>query len=370
MKAMESAWTAMSRGVAGVADMMFYPLSASHCVELFQPLRATHLLRARVEALHDETGDARTLTLRPGSGWRRHRAGQHVGLRVAVDGVLCARSYTISSPPERDDGCLTITVKAIAGGRVSRHLVREARIGDLVVLDPPAGDFRLPDPVPARLLFITAGSGITPARCMVLSLLTGDRLPDIVHLHYAPRASAAIFRDELCRLSREQPRYRHHGIMTRDVPASMRTSGHFRQQHLDELCPDWRDRQVYACGPSGLLSSIGRLFGAAGRLPYLHVERFSPYLPCRSAGDRASRVLFARSGTLAQADGQTELLRVAEAAGLRPPHGCRMGRCHACRTTLLAGRVRDLRDGRLIAEPGSAVQLCVCAAAGDCRLEL
>ena len=63
-----------------------------------------------------------------------------------------------------------------------------------------------------------------------------------------------------------------------------------------------------------------------------------------------------------------EALRVAEDAGMNPPHGCRMGICHTCNTTLVSGAVRDLRNGKLINEAGSIVQTCVCAAAGNCEL--
>jgi stearoyl-CoA 9-desaturase NADPH oxidoreductase len=64
------------------------------------------------------------------------------------------------------------------------------------------------------------------------------------------------------------------------------------------------------------------------------------------------------------------LLLAAEAAGLHPAHGCRMGICHTCTVTLRSGRVRDLRDGRITGEPGARVQICVSAAAGTCEVEL
>jgi ferredoxin len=69
-----------------------------------------------------------------------------------------------------------------------------------------------------------------------------------------------------------------------------------------------------------------------------------------------------------EADGQTPLLRVMEDAGLNPPHGCRMGICHTCDVPLKSGSVRDLRTGEILSEPGSTVQICICAAAGDCEI--
>jgi ferredoxin len=76
------------------------------------------------------------------------------------------------------------------------------------------------------------------------------------------------------------------------------------------------------------------------------------------------------SGREVEAGGESDLLQVAENAGLSPRHGCRMGICHSCTTTLRRGCVRDLRNGSIIDEPGVKVQICVCAAAGNVDLEL
>ena len=105
-----------------VADAFAFPLRGSHYIELVNPLWTTHKLQARVKKVWDETKDARTLTLKPGLNWRGHRAGQHARAGIPVDGMHYTRTYTISSAPERDDDRFTITVKAIAGGRISQSL--------------------------------------------------------------------------------------------------------------------------------------------------------------------------------------------------------------------------------------------------------
>ena len=87
--------------LGGVADLLAWPLSTSHYVELVNPLWASHARRARVEAVSDETRDARTLTLRPGRGWQSHRAGQHVRVSLPICGARLTRTYSISSSPER-----------------------------------------------------------------------------------------------------------------------------------------------------------------------------------------------------------------------------------------------------------------------------
>src|SRR5688572_4925103 len=122
--AMNSVPTTMWSRVVDVARLVATPLVPSHYVALLRPLAATHTRQARVEAVCDETADTRTLTLRPGRGWRAHRPGQHVRITLAIAGRLATRTYSISSPP---GDCFTITVKA--QGRVSTALVRDVAAG-------------------------------------------------------------------------------------------------------------------------------------------------------------------------------------------------------------------------------------------------
>ena len=110
--------------LTAITDLFAWPLKTSHYLELVNPLWITHALQARVERVWDETADARTLTLRPGHNWRSHRPGQHMRVGVPIGGMHYTLTYSISSAPECEDECVTISVKAIAGGRMSHHLAR------------------------------------------------------------------------------------------------------------------------------------------------------------------------------------------------------------------------------------------------------
>jgi ferredoxin-NADP reductase len=344
---------------------MAWPLRASHFVEMINPLWSTHVLRARVVAVWDETSDTRTLTLRPGRGFEPHRAGQFIRLGVVTGGMHQTRTYSISSEPGRDDGCITITVKAHEGGRVSRHLVRETRVKDYVTIGQPQGDFVLPEAPALRPLFISGGSGVTPIRSMVRTLARSGRLDGVTHVHYAPRARDVIFGAELRELARRHPGYRLHEVLTREEH-----DAHFSAEQLERLCPDFRERDAYVCGPEPLLGAVQASFADAGLASRLHIERFAARLAPPPGATSAGRVRFSKSEAYAESDGRTSLLVLAERAGLNPRHGCRMGICHECTTVLKAGCVRDLRTNELTNEPGTTVQPCVCAASGDAELEL
>ena len=345
--------------LADVAGLVATPLAPSHYLALVRPLAATHHRQARVEAVQDETPDVRTLTLRTGRGWIPHRAGQHVRVQLAIDGRLTTRMYALSSAAPGDDR-ITITVKA--QGRASRAL-HEVAPGAYLSVGLPEGDFVLPDGGPAPLLFVTGGSGITPIASMVRTLAARGALRDIVHVHHARTRHDEIFGRELRALAAAHSGYRLTIVHTEDDPRRLST------QRLDELAPDWRTRETWACGPASMLAAMTTAFEAAGRATALHIERFAAALAPVPANDTGGRVRFLSSRTQTRSDGRTPLLRVAEDAGVNPPHGCRMGICHSCDATLVSGCVRDLRTGDL-AEAGARIQICVCSAAGDVDLDL
>jgi ferredoxin len=118
------------------------------------------------------------------------------------------------------------------------------------------------------------------------------------------------------------------------------------------------------------LAAVGARWHDAGLVGRLRVERFHAPWAEVSADTAGGRVRFVKSGLDVRTDGRASLLRVAEDAGLNPPHGCRMGICHSCDARLLSGCVRDLRSGTVSDEPGHTVQICISAAAGDVALDL
>jgi ferredoxin-NADP reductase len=226
--------------------------------------------------------------------------------------------------------------------------------------------------VPVHPLFISAGSGITPIMSMLRSLIAKERFPDVTHIHYAPHSHDVIFGNELKELGIRDPRYKLHLVFTREPGEDLgaHRDRHFNAEQLVRFCPDFRSRDVYACGPQGLLDAVEGYFREIGSGSRVHTERFRAQIAPAPTEITAGRVRFAKSGVEAASDGALNLLRLAEDAGLNPPHGCRMGICHGCDTTLKSGCVRDLRTNALLNEIGQVVQPCVCAAAGDAELDL
>ena len=345
-----------------VAEAAVTPLELDDVLDVFNPLRSGAALRGRIVEVRPETADSATLVIKPGKDWAGHVPGQYVRIGVDVDGVRLWRTYSLTHGP-RPDGCISVTIKAIPDGVVSTYLVRRAKTGQMLQLGQAEGDFVLADPLPAKLLLVTAGSGITPVIGMLRNMFS-RAVPvraDIVLLHSALSRSEVIFGDEL-------RQYAAAGRL-RLVELHTDVDGLLDVADLATIVPDITERTTYACGPVGLLDALEE-HHTARDLP-LHIERFRTTIIATGDGESGGTVTFA-SGTTVDADGTTPILDAAEAAGVLMPSGCRMGVCFGCVLPLREGAVRDLRNGQLtIAAPGDGVviQTCISAAAGPCHID-
>ncbi|MTV26123.1 ferredoxin reductase [Nitriliruptoraceae bacterium ZYF776] len=348
-------------GLHALAAAAATPLVPADYVELLAPMRArTDGLRARIVAVRPETPNAATIVLRPGPGWRAHVPGQYLRLGVDVDGVRHWRAYSLTSRPDEADGTISVTVTAIRDGIVSGHLVHHARPGELVRLEPATGDFTLPATPPERVLFVTAGSGLTPVLGMLRSHL--DDLRDVVVVHSARSADDVLAGAELRALA--------DGGRLRLIERHTATEGRLDVDQLHQLVPDLARRATWACGPAGLLDALEEHFAANDLLEALHVERFRSVIV--EPGDGGT-VTFLGTGRATETDGATSLLDAGEDAGVLMPSGCRMGICFGCVVPLRRGAVRDLRTGEVtvVADGDDVrVQTCISTAASACELDV
>jgi ferredoxin-NADP reductase len=361
----------LRRRALRIAEAVTTPLLPGDYLDLFSPLRSGADLRGRIVEVRPETRDAATLVLRPGADWAGHVPGQYIRIGVDVDGVRQWRAYSLTHGPRRD-GHISITVKAVPDGLVSNHLVREARPGTLVHLEQAAGEFVLPTDG-GKLLFVTAGSGITPVIGMLRNLFPATdegvlRLPrsagyDIVVVHVAPTEPDSIFLRDLKAL---------------DAAGAIDLIARYDDEHgvldiaeLERLVPDLDARTTFACGPAGLLDALAEHHQERGL--ELFTEQFRA---ARIEAGEGGTVSFAKSGVTVEGDGSRPILDVAEDAGMLMPSGCRMGICYGCVLPLKEGAVRDLRNGEVTtavagetAPGGTLVQTCINAPAGACHFD-
>jgi stearoyl-CoA 9-desaturase NADPH oxidoreductase len=360
-KDVDTALTPKVNVLRGLVARATTPLLPDDYLNLLNPLWSARELRGVVVNVLAETEDSATVTIKPGWGFSGdYQPGQYLGIGLRVGGRWHWRSYSLTSIPRRDKKLISITVKATPEGFLSSHLVNGVEPGTVVRLAAPKGDFALPDPPPAKLLFVTAGSGITPVIAMLRSLKQRGESPDIMHVHSARAADEVIFRDELRALERGQPDYRLHLQLTADM-------GKVDFAALDDFVPDWKDRSTWACGPPAMLDTVEKVWAEAGMGDSLHTERFT--IDRTDRGGEGGTVTFAISDKSIELDGATTLLEAGEKLGIQMPFGCRMGICQSCVLPLESGYVRDLRSGTEHGA-GDRIQTCISAASGDCTINI
>ncbi len=355
-----------SRALAALTS----PHSVDRYLEQINPMWAAAEVRARVvQIIHETSGEhpVATLVLQPTSTWRGHRAGQYVQVGVEINGARrTTRCFSISSAESGPGEQFSITVRAHAEGLVSKYLVREAQPGLIVHLSQAEGEFTLTEspatPTNNHLLMISGGSGITPVMAQVRTLLRdgydGRANRKVTFLHYARSEQDLIFADELRRIQFEDNHVDVHLRFGDDV---------FSAESLARLLPAYRDTDTWACGPAPMMSLIHEAYDES---PRLRTEFFKlSTLPVSGDGSPEGEVSFTRAGKGAENTGKS-ILEQAEAAGLTPEFGCRMGICFSCVSRKTEGTVRNVLTGEESSLPEEDIRICVSAPVGSCAVDL
>ncbi|MBS1847479.1 MAG: iron-sulfur cluster-binding domain-containing protein [Actinobacteria bacterium] len=348
------------------------PHGVDRYLELVDPGMAVHDVRGRVLHIERQTPTTATITVGVNRAWSGHRAGQFVRVGATVDGVTHTRCYSIESTPT-GPGPTTIafSVGEVPGGTLSPHLVHELRPGDVLRLSPAEGDFVLPDEATPNLVLLGAGTGITPLIAMVRTLCATGRLArtDATLVAYAATPEDQLHRNELIHLAAETPGLRVVFGCTEQAGAGD-LDGLFTPDHLGTAAPQWRDAELFVCGGRPFMSAVSAAVEAEGRLDHLHTEAFAPAFIAFPTDPADNGTVEFHSSRRRATDVATSILEAAEAQGLQPAHGCRMGICHTCTRTKLAGCVRNLVTGEVSGPEAAEIQICVNAPVGDVVIDL
>ena len=354
-----------SRAVASLTS----PFTVDHFLEQVHPMLTVEAVRARVVEVRRETGAASTVALRPNGAWKGFVPGQHVQFGIEVDGTRKVRVFSVSSSQQAPDGTFSVSVKAHPDGYVSQFLHRDLQPRTVVYLSQAEGEFVLPDVVPDDLLLLSGGSGITPVMSMARTLRDRHHAGRVTFLHYARSREDEMFTPELDRLAAELPDARVARVYTREPEVGAVLEGRFTSDHLARLGIDPASTPTWCCGPAGLIAAVRDAYAEVGADEQLHTEYFKVPSVDLSAADATGTLTFDASGATSENSGAT-ILEQAEAAGLTPEFGCRMGVCNTCAVKKLSGAVRHVVTGEVTANTDETVKVCVNVPVGDVSVAL
>ncbi|MBB3226500.1 nitric oxide dioxygenase [Luteibacter sp. Sphag1AF] len=202
-----------------------------------------------------ESSEVTSLTFAPDDNGpvMLHEPGQHIGLRVDIDGVETRRNYAISSLT--NGSTYRISVKRQPGGVVSGYLHDRVNLGDTLELFPPSGDFVLQSSG-RPLVLISGGIGITATLPMLESALAEQR--PVHFIHAARHACAHAFRIDVEMLASEHAHLKHYTCYElHDQPDNPPdATGLVDSALLAAWMPATRDVDVYVLGPIAFMKAM------------------------------------------------------------------------------------------------------------------
>lgn len=358
-------WT--QRPLVRMAQSMgFEPADLDYFVTQMNPAWSLLHLRATVVSVREETHDTKSIELRPNKHWQGMQAGQHVGVNVDINGVIHKRRYSLSraEAANADEAkTIQITVKRVNGGLVSNHLHDHIKAGDVIGLEPAAGDFVLPPEHAKQLLVLTAGSGITPVFSQVATLLKQGYQGSIAFVHYVRTPADRIFGEQLDALAE-----RHSNLAVQwcfETTANQAEPERFSAAQIAQRVPDYQDRHTLLCGPSGFMEAVREHWSEIDRTEALAFEYFGA--PPVNATDAVDANVTLSTGKQIQLSAGETLLDSLLANGETPKYGCKRGVCHECKCRKTSGAVKNLLTGNITAGEED-IQLCISTPVSDVTL--
>jgi len=296
--------------------------------------------QAKIIEIRQETADTKTFVLLPNQHFKRPQPGQHIELSIDIagQGDRLVRCYTLS---EMDDTTVSITVKRSPKGRLSRWLHDSAQLGTSFDISQPRGRFVYRQQ--EKVLFICAGSGITPGYAVLRHMLAQPQLADIAFFYRTPTPELTIFQQPLAATGKVDFSYSRQGDADQTLAEQLAVYG------------DILERDIYLCGPepfkNAVLKFLADIYYDFDRL---ELEQFAPPSAAASQARQLDEDVTVHlksqnlSFVISAQNTQQTILEAAEAQGVEMPHGCRTGMCGSCRTNIVSGEVTGSQLGKTI----------------------
>jgi ferredoxin-NADP reductase len=317
-----------------------------------------------------ETGDTFTYEFLSENGQLHPYApGAHINVRLPAgkNGAMIERTYTLSSSPKTLP-TFSLTVKRVNKGCVSNWLADHLEPGEILEFTQAAGEFVLPEQTPGRLLFIAAGSGITPMMSMLRFLSETANKSEIDFLYYARSPQDIIFHTQLDSLSTSMRGLRVNYCVEQAPETWFGLRGRIAPEHFNELSL-LSKYEIYLCGPAPFMEAASQTLTSLGVSDYqIHKEIFAVDMTAHSVQTQA-KVQFSGEPQASLMTKKT-LLDEAESRGLTLASGCRSGICKTCRCKKISGETVNLLNGQRSSAANEYILPCVTLALSDTIIDI
>lgn len=276
-------------------------------------------------------------------------AGQYITLNI--NGTR--RDYSICSSP--NDGELTIGVKAVKNGFISKYLTTELKVGDTLEVSTPNGRFGIPSkPNEKRtILAFAAGSGITPILSVLKFTLQTEEWVNFYLFYSNKTPDSAMYYEELKALKEQYPNNFHlHFVFTEHKMDNFlfegRLNAHKFELILNQIVDINEVDEAMVCGPNEMIKEISNEIFKAGIIKkHIHFELFTPdqspldILPEELEAPDEVAVTVTLDGETSDVVWSREknLIDALLDADVDAPYSCKGGVCSSCLCKLEEGEV-------------------------------
>jgi len=314
-------------------------------------------LQLRITEISKQPGENVLIRLEAVNGIKPdYLAGQFLTVLFEVGGKEIRRSYSICSSPDVDEP-LSIAVKLVENGEISKHLHHKTAIGDILTALYPNGLFTY-SPVTdiKRTVFLfAAGVGITPVFSILKTALIREKYSHIVLIYSNRSIDSTLFYNELNDL---QLRYRERFkliYLFSDAKRLQfaRLNGFLIHDLFNEnLEYDQSDALCYTCGPIDYMVMC-RISLLAMGFKMDQIKKETYFIPEDEADDddmtekevkdkNTYTVILDFNQNIYQLEvpWYKRILQVALEHNINVPYSCRAGICSSCVATCTSGNVK------------------------------
>jgi len=269
-----------------------------------------------------------------------------------------SRCYSICSSEQEQH--ISFCVKHVKGGLLSTYLCEEIKIGDTLSIHPPLGNFILSANQQQRdALFIAGGSGITPVKAMILSLLEQDYNRKITLIYGNRDVENIIFYNFFNQLIQEGKLNVIYSIET--APSEWKGAiGQLSVDNLKGIINKHNIRlehhEIYICAPEVVINNAYQMLTHFDVSEHsIHTEHFvSNNSPVDSnlILDYAveTTIILNKKTHIVNVSPKQTILDASLDAGLAIDYACKSGICSSCICKVDSGEVHMASDAGLSAK--------------------
>lgn len=282
-----------------------------------------------------------------------YKSGQYLTFKTIVEGEELRRSYSLCSAPNENEW--RVAIKRIENGKFSTHANKVLKVGDQLEVMSPMGNFILPLTTENKnLVFVAAGSGITPVFSMVKSVLLNDKDSQVTLIYGNKGFNSIIFREELEALKNQyMNRFRSIHILSRESLGNELQKGRINKEKTTQIIYSLLQIDtvdgVYICGPEDMILGVKEAFIEAGMdSKSIHFELFGTNTPVKEKVTTSDEVVSSLVTVIVDgeildiplASNDVNILDAALEAGADLPFACKGGVCCTCKAKIMEGSVK------------------------------